>query len=199
VDTWSRSRSAGRTSRRRFYEIAKGSNASIASEALERLAGLYAIDKTIRGMSADDRRRVCQETSRLLLISLKSCFEHQLTRVSAKATIADEIRHGLNHWDGITRFVDGGRIELETNIVERGTRPIVFNRKNTPFAGHDHGAENWACIASLIETCKLTGVNPQAYLTDVLMKLVNVWPVARIDDRMPWAWAAEHSARTLAA
>ena len=75
----------------------------------------------------------------------------------------------------------------------------MLNRKNSLFAGHDHGAESWACIASLIETCKLTGVDPQAYLTDVLTKLVNIWPVARIDELMPSAWAAEHSAAKLAA
>jgi transposase len=185
--------------RRRFFDIAKGGDAPIASEALERIAALYAIEKTIRGMRADERRRVRQDKSKPLVASLKTWFEHQLTRVSAKAKIADEIRYGLNHWDGLTRFLEDGRIELDTNIVERGIRPIVLNRKNALFAGHDHGAENWACIASLIETCKLTGVDPQAYLTDVLTKLVNLWPASRIDELMPWTWAAERSANKLAA
>ena len=80
--------------------------------------------------------------------ALKVWLEHQLARVSAKARIAEEIRYGLNHWEGLTRFLDDGRIELDTNIVERGIRPIVLNRKNALFAGHDEGAENWACIAS---------------------------------------------------
>jgi hypothetical protein len=75
-------------------------------------------------------------------------------------------------------------------------REIVLNRKNALFAGHDQGAENWACIASLIETCKLHGVDPQTYFTDVLTKLVNLWPLSRLDELMPWAWAAERSART---
>jgi hypothetical protein len=185
--------------RRRFYDIAKGGDAPIASEALERIAALYAIEKTIRGMSADDRRRLRQEKSKSQVTSLKSWFEHQLTRVSTKATIANEIRYGLNHWDGLTRFLDDGRIELDTNIVERGIRPIVLNRKNALFAGHNEGAENWACIASLIETCKLTGVDPQAYLSDVLTKLVNLWPASHIDELMPWAWAAEHATKKLAA
>ena len=185
--------------RRRFFDIAKGGDAPIASEALERIAALYAIEKTIRGMRADERRRVRQDQSKPLVASLKTWLEHQLTRVSAKAKIADEIRYGLNHWDGLTRFLDDGRIELDTNIVERGIRPIVLNRKNALFAGHDLGAENWACIASLIETCKLTGVDPQAYLTDVLTKLVNLWPVSRIDELMPWTWVAERSASKLAA
>ncbi len=105
----------------------------------------------------------------------------------------------MNHWDGLTRFLDDGRIELDTNIVERSIRPIVLNRKNALFAGHDQGAENWACIASLIETCKLHGVDPQAYFTDVLTKLVNLWPASRIDELMPWTWAAERLTNKLAA
>jgi transposase len=185
--------------RRHFFDIAKGGDAPIASEALERIAALYAIEKTIRGLSADERRAVRQERSRPVVVALKAWLEHQLTRVSAKATIADEIRYGLNHWEGLTRFLDDRRIELDTNIVERGIRPIVLNRKNALFAGHDEGAQNWACIASLIETCKLNGVDPQAYLTDVLTKLVNLWPASRIDELMPWAWAAEHLAKRLAA
>ena len=110
--------------RRRFFDIAKGGDAPIASEALERIAALYAIEKTIRGMRADERRRVRQDKSKPLVASLKTWFEHKLTRVSAKAKIADEIRYGLNHWDGLTRFLEDGRIELDTNIVERGIRPI---------------------------------------------------------------------------
>ena len=176
--------------RRHFFDIAKGGDAPIASEALERIAALYAIEKMIRGQSAEERRAVRQDKSRPLVTALKAWLEHQLTRVSGKAPIADEIRYGLNHWDGLTRFLDDGRIELDTNIVERGIRPIVLNRKNALFAGHDEGAQNWACIASLIETCKLNGVDPQAYFADVLTRLVNLWPAARLDELMPWAWGS---------
>jgi transposase len=185
--------------RRRFFDIAKGGDAPIASEALERIAALYAVEKTIRGRSAEERRAVRQGRSRPLVLALKAWLEHQLTRVSAKASIADEIRYGLNHWHGLTRFLDDGRIELDTNIVERGIRPIVLNRKNALFAGHDHGAENWACIASLIETCKLSNVNPQTYFTDVLTRLVNLWPASRLDELMPWAWTAEQAVNKFAA
>lgn len=185
--------------RRRFYDIAEGGDAPIASEALERIAALYAIEQTIRGRSADGRRQVRRDKSKPLVASLKTWFEQQLARVSAKAPIAEQIRYALNHWDGLIRFLDDGRIELDTNHVKRGIRPIVLNRKNALFAGHDEGAENWACIASLIETCKLNGVNPQAYITDVLTRLVNLWPASRLDELMPWAWAADHSVNKLAA
>ncbi len=185
--------------RRRFFDIAQGGPAPIASEALERITALYAIEKTIRGRSAGERRAVRQEKSKPLVLALKAWFEQQLARVSVKATIAEDIRYALNHWDGLTRFLDDGRIELDTNIVERSMRPIVLNRKNALFAGHDHGAENWACIASLVETCKLHGVDPQAYFTDVLTRLVNLWPASRLDELMPWAWAPGRSTETLAA
>ena len=111
--------------RRRFYDHAKSGNAPIASEALERIAALYAIEKTIRGANSKERRIVRQEKSKPLVAALKSWLERQLARVSAKAPIAEDIRYGLNHWDGLARFLDDGRIELDTNIVERGIRPIV--------------------------------------------------------------------------
>jgi transposase len=151
--------------RRRFFDHAKG-EAPIAREALERIAALYAIEKTIRGASADERRRVRQEKSKPLVMAFRPWLEHQLARVSGKSGIADELRYGLNHWEGLVRFLDDGRIELDTNIVERGIRPIVLNRKNALFAGHDEGAENWPCVASRIETCKLNDVEPQAYIAD---------------------------------
>src|SRR5579872_4512773 len=184
--------------RRRFFDQAKG-DAPIAREALERIAALYGIEKTIRGMSADERRRVRQEKSKPLVMAFRPWLEQQLARVSGKSEIAEELRYGLNHWDGLVRFLDDGRIELDTNIVERGIRPIILNRKNALFAGHDEGAENWACVASLIETCKLNDVEPQAYIADVLDKLVNLWPASHINDLMPWAWAKACAPDRLAA
>ncbi len=81
-----------------------------------------------------------------------------------------------------------GRSEIDSNTVERSIRPIALNRKNALFAGSDVGGANWAIIASLIETAKLNGVNPQAWLSDVLTKLVNRWPMSRIDELMSWAY-----------
>jgi transposase len=103
--------------------------------------------------------------------------------------VAEAIRYGLSHRDGLVRFLDNGRIEIDSNTVERCIRPIALNRKNALFAGSDEGGASWAIVASLIETCKLNGVNPHARLTDTLTKLVNLWPDARIDELMPWAYA----------
>jgi transposase len=179
--------------RRRFYEIAKAGSAPIAEEALRRIAELYKIEAQIRGRSAEERRSLRQAESKPLAAALKAWLQAQLARASAKSAIAIAIRYGLNHWEGLERFLEDGRIEIDTNVVERSMRPIALNRKNALFAGHDAGAENWACLASLIETCKLNGVDPQVYLTDVLTKLVNLWPAAQIDELMPWAWTANSS------
>jgi transposase len=179
--------------RRRFYEIAKAGSAPIAEQTLRRIAELYKIEAQIRGRSAAERRAVRQAESKKLVADLKAWLQTQLARASAKSAIAVAIRYGLNHWEGLESFLDDGRIEIDSNTVERSMRPIALNRKNALFAGHDAGAENWACLASLIETCKLNGVDPQPYLTDVLTKLVNLWPSARIDELMPWAWAGDDS------
>jgi transposase len=186
--------------RRRYYEIARGGPAPIADDALRRIAALYAIEEKIRGRSAEERRAVRQTESKPLVEALKSWLDVQLARVSAKSTMAQAIRYGLNHWQGLVRFLEDGRIEMDTNIVERSMRPIGLTRKNALFAGHDGAAENWACVASLVETCKLNGVDPQAYMADVLTKLVDLWPEARLDELMPWAWARpRHGAEPIAA
>src|SRR5437667_3275006 len=173
--------------RRRFYDIAKGGNAPIATEALLRIIRLYQIEDEIRGHSADARRAGRQARSKELVEKLHVWLEQQLARVSRSSVIAEDIRYGLNHWQGLSRFLDDGRIEIDSNTVERSIRGIALGRKNALFAGSDEGAENWACIASLIETAKLNGVHPQAWLTDILTKLVNGWPASHIDELMPWA------------
>ena len=166
--------------------------APIATEALRRIAELYQIEAEIRGNSADQRRAVRQQKTTPLAEALKAWLEKTLAQVAGGSTIAQAIRYGLNHWDGLVRFLDDGRIEIDSNTVERSMRPIALSRKNALFAGSDEGAENWAMLASLIETCKLHGVNPQAYLTDVLTKLVNNWPNSRLAELTPWSWAAAH-------
>ena len=176
--------------RRRFYDIAKDGAAPLASETLQRIAALYAIEEKIRGRSAAARRDIRQAESKPLVAALKTWLEVQLGRVSGKSPIAAAFRYGLNHWDGLERYLEDGRIEMDTNAVERAMRPIALNRKNALFAGHDEGAANWACLASLVETCKLNAVDPQAYLADVLLKLVDLWPAARLHELMPWNWAS---------
>ena len=167
--------------RRNFYELATPGPAPIASEALERIAALYAIEKDIRGRSAEERRLVRQQKSRPLIDALEPWLRAKLGLISQKGKLAEAIRYALSRWEGLTRFIDDGRIELDNNTVERSIRPIALNRKNALFAGSDGGAEHWATIASLIETCKLNDVDPLAYLTDVLTRIVNGHPNSDID------------------
>jgi transposase len=176
--------------RRKFFDIAKGGDAPIATEALARIAAFYEIEAGIRGKDAGLRKAARQAQTAPLVHAFKAFLEQQLARVPGRSPIAEAIRYGLSHWDGLIRFLDDGRIELDTNIVERSMRPQALTRKNALFAGCDDGAESWAVLASLIETCKLGGINPQAYIADVLTRLVNLWPNDHLDELMPWAWAA---------
>lgn len=174
--------------RRQWFDLAKAPPAPIAAEALERIAALYRIESEIRGTSADERRTVRQARSKPLTVAMKAWLEKTLAQVPGGSTVAQIIRYGLSRWDGFTLFLDDGRVEIDSNTVERSIRPIVLTRKNALFAGSDEGAENWAVLASLIETCKLHGVNPEAYFTDILTKLVNNWPNSRLAELLPWAW-----------
>jgi transposase len=126
--------------RRRFYEIAAKGPAPIASEALKRIQKLYKIEEEIRGLPPEQRRAVRQAQSRPEIEELKSWFEGCLGRVSKTSPVRDAINYGLNQWDGLVRFLDDGRIEIDSNTVERSIRPITLNRKNALFAGHDEGA-----------------------------------------------------------
>jgi transposase len=175
--------------RRGFFDIAKTKMAPIAEEALRRIAALYAIEDTIRGKPPDLRRATRQARSQPLVADLFAWLEQQLARVPGRSPTAKAIRYALNHRDGLERFLEDGRVEMDSNVVERAIRPLVLSRKNALFASGDDGGRRWADIASLVETCKLNGVNPQVYLTDLLTRLVNGWPQSRIDELMPWHWA----------
>ena len=175
--------------RRRFYELAAAGPALIASEALERIAALYAIEKDIRGSSPDARRAAREDKSRPILAALEPWLREKLALISQKSKLAEAIRYALSRWNGLTLFVEDGRVEIDSNVVERAIRPIALNRKNALFAGSDGGAENWAIVASLIETCKLNGVDPQAWMADTLTKIVSGHPNSEIDDLLPWAYA----------
>ena len=177
--------------RRQWFDIAKSPPAPIATEILERIAELYRIEAEIRGSSADQRRTARQLKTKPLVEALKAWLEKMLAQLPGSSSVAQTIRYGLSRWDGFTRFLDDGRVEIDSNIVERSMRPVALTRKNALFAGSDEGAENWAMLASLIETCKLHCVNPEAYFTDVLTKLVNNWPNRRLAELLPWAWTAE--------
>ena len=174
--------------RRPFYELAQGGMAPIASEALTRIAALYRIEGDIRGRSAEERRAARQQRSRPLVEALQPWLREKLSLISQKTKLAEAIRYALSRWAGLALFLDDGRIEIDNNVVERAIRPLALNRKNALFAGSDGGAEHWAVIASLIETCKLLAVEPNGYLADAITRIVNGHPQTRLDDLVPWAY-----------
>ncbi len=125
-----------------------------------------------------------------MIEALEPWLRAKLEIISQKGKLAEAIRYALSRWDGLSRFLDDGRVELDSNVVERAIRPLALNRKNALFAGSDAGGQHWAVLASLVETCKLNAVEPQAYLADVLTRLVNHHPNSRIDELLPWAYVA---------
>jgi hypothetical protein len=143
----------------------------------------------IRGRPAEERRAARQTRSRPIVEMLEPWLREKLVLVSQKTKLAESVRYALSRWAGLCRFLDDGRIEIDSNVVERSIRPIALNRKNALFAGSDGGAEHWATIASLIETAKLNGVDPYAYLADVITRIVAGHPQSQLDDLLPWAYA----------
>jgi hypothetical protein len=176
--------------RRRFYELARSGASLIADEALRRIAALYAVEADLRGQPLDVRRARREAQSQSHVEDLFVWLEEQLARVPGRGDLGEAIRYALKGRAGLCRFLEDGRIDLDTNAVERAIRPIALSRKNALFAGSDKGGEHWAAVASLIETCKLNDVDPQIYLVDLLTRLVDGWPQRRIDELMPWHWSA---------
>lgn len=170
--------------RRKFYELAESS--PVATEVLRRIALLYAIDDEVRGTSAEQRRATGADQSRVIVDDLHHYLDARNRQVSAKSKLGEAIRYALTRWEGLSRFIDDGRIDLDSNTVERSIRPPALNRKNDLFAGSDEGGDNWAVIATLIECCKLNAVNPHQWLTDTLSRLANGHPANSVADLMPW-------------
>jgi transposase len=174
--------------RRKFYELADSS--PVATEVLRRIALLYAIEDEVRGSPAEHRRAVRNERSRIIVDDLRQYLDARNRQVSAKSKLGEAIRYTLTRWDGLSRFLDDGRIDLDSNTVERSIRPLALNRKNALFAGSDEGGDNWAVIATLIENCKLSGINPNSWLTEALTQLANGHAANAVGDLMPWTAVA---------
>ena len=174
--------------RRKLHEVAKNSSAPIAEDGLKQIAALYRIEADIRGQSLDVRLAARQERSAPRIAAFEIWLTANRARVSAKSPLGEALKYIAKYWDGLNLFLADGRIEMDSNAVERTIRPIALNRKNALFAGHDVGAENWGVIASLIETCKLNGVEPHAYLSATLTAIVGGHKQNRVDELLPWKY-----------
>lgn len=178
--------------RRQFFEIHQSSQSPIAGEVLRRIAELYRIEEEIRGQPPDVRRTVRQDRSRPKVEALKVYLEEQLARVSGKMPVAKAIRYMLRHWTGLCVFLNDGRVELDTNSIERLHRIVATTRKNALFAGADSGARSWAIFTSLIQSARMNGLNPFEYLKDVLERIVSRDVKAhQLDCLLPWTWKTQ--------
>jgi transposase len=176
--------------RRGFYEFYVSTQSPLAGEVLARIRALYAIEAEIRGHPAEHRLRMRQERSRPIVDALHAWLHDHVGRVSGTSDLATAIRYAIRHWPGLVVFLDDGRVEMDTNVVERAIRPHTLTRKNALFAGSDGGARHWAMAMTLIQTAKLNGVDPMAWLTDVLERVVSGrTKVHQLEALLPWNWA----------
>ena len=181
--------------RRKFTDLHKQTGSAFTAEVIERFGKIYAIEAEIRDTSAAERLAVRQARSAPLMAELKSFLEAQLSGLSNKARPAKAIRYVLGHWSGLTLFLEDGRLEVDTNTVERNMRTIALGRRNSLFAGNDGGAESWAVLASLLSTCKLNEVDPFTWLDDVLEQMVSGEVKAcDLDRLLPWNWKVARAA-----
>jgi len=178
--------------RRKFFDVHAANGSPIASEALDRIGILYKIESDIRGKPPDERRRCREKETMPLLVSLKAWLETTLPKLSGKSDLAAAMRYTVSRWEALTRYIHDGRIEIDNNAAERSIRGIALGRKNYLFAGSDAGGERAAAIYSLIETAKLNGLDPEAYLRDILNRIAD-HKINRLAELLPWNWAATPS------
>ena len=187
--------------RRPFWDLHESQGfvaGSIAHQALQRIAALYAIEAQIRGQPPDVRRQVRQARAGPLLQELRDWLESMLGKVSKKSELAKAIGYSLGRWRALTRYCDDGRIEIDNNAAERALRGVALGRSNYLFMGSDSGGQRAAAIYSLVESAKLNGLDPQAYLREVLARIAE-HPINRIDELLPWNIGGHHVQQRLAA
>jgi len=173
--------------RRDFHDLWKTTGSPIAKEALDRIGALYDIERDIAGKPAEMRRQVRQNYSKPRVDEFRIWCETQLLRIPGKGDLAKAMRYALNRWPAFTLFLEDGRVAIDNNAAERAIRPIAIGRKNYLFAGSDAGGETIADAMTIIETAKFAGLNPEAYLTDVLAR-INDHIVTRLHELLPWHW-----------
>jgi len=183
--------------RRKFFDLARLNKVPIAIEAVRRIDLLFAIERELNGKPSTQRQHVRQQRSRPRVEALETWLREQHDRLSPASQVAKAIAYSLNRWDGLVRFLDDGRLCMTNNAAERALRGIAVGRHNWTFAGSDTGGRRAAAIYTLIETAKLSDVDPQAWLTDVLARLQD-HPARRIAELLPWNWKRQLPQRAAA-
>ncbi|MEZ5722385.1 MAG: IS66 family transposase [Paracoccaceae bacterium] len=172
--------------RRKLKEVFDRDGSEIAAEGLRRIAEFYRIEANIRGRDPGQRLSVRQARTAPLVAAFGDWLQQQRLRISPKSRLGEKLAYIHRHWDGLQTFLSDGRVEIDSNRVENLIRPIALNRKNALFAGHDEGGRAWGRIASLVETARINGVEPFAYLKATLEAIAAGHPQSRIDDLLPW-------------
>ena len=170
--------------RRKFFDLHQANGSPVAAEALDRFAALYAIEATAKGKTVEERARRRKETSQPLLDALHLWLLSTRTKVAHGSALAKAIDYSLRRWPAIARYVTNGFYPIDNNPVENAIRPIAIGKKNWLFAGSEAAGQRAAAIQSLLETARLNGIEPMAWLIDTLEKLPS-WPNSRIDELLP--------------
>jgi hypothetical protein len=172
--------------RRKFFELHVSGVSHVASETIERMAGLWVVEEKIRGQNADVRHATRLEQSAGIVAELWPFWERELGRISGKSKLAEAIRYARSRRDALERFLHDGRLDIDSNAVERAIRPQTITRKNALFAGSDGGGKTWATIATLLQTAKMNDVDPFAWLTRTLQRIAAGWPNRDLDQLLPF-------------
>ena len=181
-----------------IFRANKKNPSTVAAEALRRIRELYAVERRISGLQPEHRRKIRQEQAVPLLNDMKTWLEGLLPQVSVKSDIAQAVLYSLRRWKELTRYSEDGHLEIDNNAAERALRGVSLGRKNYLFMGSDAGGERAAALYSLVETAKLNGVDPMAYLTEVLNRIAD-HPINRVEQLLPWNIAAARVAQPEAA
>lgn len=158
--------------RRKFVDAWRKSPSPLAERIIAAIGEVYAVEARIKGLTAQERQQVRQLESSAPMVRIKAEIDEMLPHLSPKSNLAKAMRYTLAHWQGLNRFIEDGRLEVDTNTVERGMRSIAQGRKSSLFAGSDGGAQTWAILASLLQTARLNGLDPYTWLNDVLPRIV---------------------------
>jgi transposase len=177
--------------RRKFFELHTSESSRLATQTIEAMVPLWQVEDEIRGQNRDQRSTVRWQRSRPIVQDLFALWERELPRLSGKSKLAEAIRYALARRTVLERFLADGRIEIDSNIVERAIRPQAITRKNALFAGSDGGGRTWATIATLLTTCKLNDVDPCAWAKLTLERIATGWPNRDLDQLMPWNYPAQ--------
>ncbi|WP_424980749.1 IS66 family transposase [Leisingera sp. S232] len=175
--------------RRKFVDVFQSQGLAVAEEAIRRIAELYAVEKDARGLPPQGRVQLRQSRSKPLLDDLEAWLAAQLARIPGKSELAKAIRYALTRMAKLRPYLDHGILELDNNSAERAMKPIAIGRKNYLFVGSEGGGKAAAIAYTLIETAKMNGVDPQAWLTWVLAQIAD-HKITRLNELMPWRYAA---------